>query len=530
MERHSLPPDSPLPDSAEGASAQAGQGPQHEPVNPDPEWSAAGVTRIVSAAPGEDSAVSDAPTPPSLPAPQQPAEATLGDFRLIRKLGEGAMASVFKAHQISFDRPVALKVLFKRSAGNPKLVERFYREARVAGRLDHPNIVHGYEVGEANGWHYFAMEYVSGQSLQKVLGRVGRFAVGDALYVVLRAARGLEYAHEQGLVHRDVKPDNILITRTGEVKVADLGMVKMVEQDLGLTQTGHAVGTPWYMPLEQAKNSKDTDHRCDIYALGCVLYALLTGLPPFHGPSLVDVIQAKELGSFPPARQANAEVTERLDLIIAKMTAKQARHRYQSCGEVIRDLEGLELANEALSFLAPRTQQPAPGSDPALTIPAGPPPDLSSLPTGPAASRAVATERERQTDSDVWYVRYKTPEGQPVVRKLTTEQVRELIEQEDFDPTARASHDPKEGFRYLATYREFKSAMLVRVTRQGADRATESYRKLYKEIEEEDERQRQRPEEEARAQAHYRVKMGLQVAGVVGALVGFYLLVRLIFG
>src|SRR6202043_2418806 len=112
------------------------------------------------------------------------------------------------------------------------------------------------------------------------------------------------YAHELEVIHRDVKPDNVLITRQGEVKLADLGMVKMLDEDMSLTQTGHAVGTPWYMPLEQARNAKDTDGRCDIYALGCTLYACLTGQPPFVGRTIVDVIQAKERGSFAPARQA----------------------------------------------------------------------------------------------------------------------------------------------------------------------------------------------------------------------------------
>src|SRR5207244_4368004 len=121
----------------------------------------------------------------------------LGDFQLLKKLGEGAMARVYKARQLSFQRDVALKLLYKHVADNAKLVERFYREARVAGKLDHPNIVRGYEVGQENGWHYFAMEYVPGKSLQKVLDALGKLSVGDSLYIILRTAGALQYAHEQ---------------------------------------------------------------------------------------------------------------------------------------------------------------------------------------------------------------------------------------------------------------------------------------------------------------------------------------------
>ncbi len=304
---------------------------------------------------------SPAPDPNSLSKPE-PGEASpsrsrrtrsqLGDYILLRSIGTGAMGEVFKARELSTQRNVALKVLFKHVATNPKFLERFYREARLAGLLDHPNLVRGFSVNEDHGWHYFAMEYISGQSLQKWLKKLGHLSLGDALHITMRCAQALQYAHEQALVHRDIKPDNILITRRGgETKLADLGMVKQLDADIDLTQTGHAVGTPWYMPMEQAKNAKNTDCRCDIYALGCVFYACLTGQPPFVGRTLVEVIEAKEKGTFPPARQFNREVPESVDRIIAKMTAKLPRFRYQDCTEIIADLEGLGLANAHLSFV-----------------------------------------------------------------------------------------------------------------------------------------------------------------------------------
>lgn len=218
------------------------------------DWAALGSTRVLAGADSKDT--ENAPEE-QLPAggegPNQRADNTLGDYRLLKKLGEGAMGEVYRARQLNYPREVAVKVLFKHIASNPKLVERFYREARATGRLDHPNIVQGYEVGEDHGCHFFAMEFVDGESLQKILQRQGRLAVGDAVHIIQRRAAGLQHAHEHGVIHRDVKPDNILITRQGVVKIADLGMVKQLDEDMSLTQTGHAVGTPWYMPLEQAQ-------------------------------------------------------------------------------------------------------------------------------------------------------------------------------------------------------------------------------------------------------------------------------------
>ncbi|HWY87101.1 MAG TPA: serine/threonine-protein kinase, partial [Gemmataceae bacterium] len=166
----------------------------------------------------------------------------LGDFELLNKLGEGAMGVVWKARQISFDRIVALKVLFPHVASNKKLVKRLEREGHVMFHLEHPNIISAYAVDEAEGQHYVAMEYVDGDTLQQWLYRLDRFSVADAVAITLACAHALEYAHKEGMVHRDIKPDNVLIARQGIVKVADLGMVKTVAEDMSLTQTGHAVG------------------------------------------------------------------------------------------------------------------------------------------------------------------------------------------------------------------------------------------------------------------------------------------------
>jgi serine/threonine protein kinase len=468
------------------------------------------VTRVVEITPFETERrpLLDAPTASSILPSLEGDGLTLEDFRLLVKIGEGAMGAVYKGRQLSLDREVAVKVLFKHVARNAKLVERFYREARVTGQLDHPNIVQGFGVGEDKGWHYFAMEYVDGDSLQEWLTRLGNLSVPDALNVTLVCAGALQYAHDAKLVHRDIKPANILITRQGQVKLADLGMVKLRDEDMGLTQTGHGVGTPWYMPLEQARNAKETDCRCDIYALGCMLYCMLTGQPPFTQPTLVEVIQAKEIGTFPPARQTNAEVPERLDLIIAKMVHKHARYRYASCTELIKDLESLGLASKRLGFLAPQTE---PAARPAAGLSTKVPP-----PKTPPGVRPAPVPAQEEA-ADVWYVRYRISGGRLVQRKMTTAQVRAMIEAPDFDQEATASRT-KEGFRALATYREFEPAVLGRVSKTGLDQQTTKYRAMYKKIEEEDRQRRRVEDDSATSTATYWGSIFLRVALAAGAV------------
>ena len=463
------------PRSFAGEGSRPGDAGTPPPSNDSDEhsWEELGSTRIVEH--------SSTPTPVETPSTQTLAPVKtrtldapvggepirLGDFELERKIGEGAMGEVWLARQIGFDRPVALKVLFPHIGNNPKLVARLQREADAMFQLDHPNIVQSYAVGDHEGRHFIALEYVDGHSMQKWLSNLGRLTIGDAIHIVLACARALDYAHKQGMVHRDIKPDNILITTQGAIKVADFGMVKTEDNDLGLTQTGHAVGTPWYMPLEQARNAKDTDGRSDIYALGCMLYCFITGLPPFAGKTLLEVIQAKELGTFPPARQVNAEVPERLDLIIIKMTAKHPKYRYQSCADVIKDLESLHAASARLSFLdqAARLQESGPSAKP-----------LSSHDDPRPAAIVV--------DPHTWFVRVKDGDGKTAVKKMTTEQVQAMIEADMLQPNAKASHDPRLGFRALATYKEFQGQAFVKASRQSADQRAVRYRTLYKKIEE----------------------------------------------
>ena len=281
-----------------------------------------------------------------------PETVALEDFQILKKLGSGTMGNVYLAHQTSLDRDVALKVLAQALVEKRSFVERFSREEAVLASLDHPNIVRLLGVGGEHGCHYYSMEYVNGFTLRTLReGLGGRMSAGDALHIALKCAAGLGHAHSRGIVHRDVKPENVMIDRLGEVRITDLGLAKPVgNQDVGLTESGAAVGTPRYMAPEQARSGKRADAHSDIYALGCTLYQLLTGRLPFDSDNSADLLQAKDRGFFPPARRIARDLPPRLDLMIDKMLAKDPRHRYQTCEELTRDLLSLNAARDHLSF------------------------------------------------------------------------------------------------------------------------------------------------------------------------------------
>jgi uncharacterized protein YbaR (Trm112 family) len=334
---------------------------------PSPRPTAVRDTGVASAAdstkfPGRPAASPEGSNPPAgeTARRQSSTVSTLDDFEILRKLGAGGMGVVYLARQRSNDRQIALKVLSRALASQTDYVKRFYREAAVLSRLHHPNIVEFAGVGEDKGLHYFAMEFIDGFSLAALLERRGgRLAVCDALYIALAAARALAYAHERNVIHRDVKPANIMVSRLGHIKLTDLGLARPLDEDLALTNNGASIGTPHYMAPEQAHNAELADARSDVYGLGGVLYHMLTGEVPFSGESVVSVMLAKERGVFTSARHRNHTVPDRLDLIIDKMLAKDLRYRSQNCFEAVRDLESLGLAGEHLSFNPLHTVGPA---------------------------------------------------------------------------------------------------------------------------------------------------------------------------
>lgn len=456
------------PGSADGHSAQA-----HEPTKGPEGKTIAGQQAEAAKQTGKEQKIT-----------------ALGDFRLLKKLGEGGMGAVYKAHQISLDREVAIKVLSKHLAANPDFVERFQREARIMAKLDHPNILRCYNVGEEHGWRYFAMEFVDGGSMQGVLDKYGKLSVGDALHVAIDCARGLQHAHEQNMIHRDIKPDNILLTKKGVVKVADMGLAKAHGENVSVTRTGTGAGTPVYMSPEQARDAKHVDHRTDIYSLGCMLYTFLTGKPPFAGDTYVELFEAKEKAKFEPVRKHNDEVPERLSLMIDKMLAKDAKLRYQTCAELIKDLEGLDLANLTLSFLETEgeanTKAAAAAGNLGQTKPAvsstkftGTRPD-----TGPGGKGAP----QAKPGSDLWDLSYRNSKGKLIKKRMSIAQVRELIKDENFDLKAQAKRVDGGSFRALATYQEFEGSLRGKIAKDRADRRTTQFQNIYKKLEQEEEK------------------------------------------
>ncbi len=267
---------------------------------------------------------------------------TLGNYHIQDELGKGGMGVVYKARHRVMKREVALKVLPAAVAKDSNLVERFHREVEAAARLNHPHVVAAYDADEAKGTHFFCMELVEGSDLSSYVKKRGVLPVSKAVDCTLQAARGLKYAHERGITHRDIKPGNLLLDKTGVVKVLDMGLAR-IEGEVGeqaqLTSTGAVMGTVDYMAPEQAVNTKDADARSDIYSLGITLWFLLTGKPAYEGTSLMARMLAHRDAPVPSLRAARQEVSEELNAVFHKMIAKNREDRYQSMGEVVTALE-----------------------------------------------------------------------------------------------------------------------------------------------------------------------------------------------
>ncbi len=263
-------------------------------------------------------------------------------YRLIERLGRGGMGSVYKALQVSMDRLVALKVLKASLTQDEQQVARLRREAQYVGKLQHPNIVRGLDFGFSGGFHYFAMEYVEGESVKQVLDSRGPMKEKDALRVVREVALALEHAHAEGIVHRDIKPGNILLGKDGSVKLTDYGLAKGPLEDMRLTQSGVTVGTPQYISPEQARGPSDVDIRTDIYSLGATLYHMVTGRPPYEGETLAHLIQQVLYEPYAPPRTLRRNLSPDTAFLIEKMLARRPRHRYQSPRELLADLGKIE--------------------------------------------------------------------------------------------------------------------------------------------------------------------------------------------
>ncbi len=314
----------------------------------------------------------------------EPITLEIPGYDILERIGLGGMGTVFRARQISMDRVVALKVLNESYGKDQQFIERFIREARAAGRLSHPNVIHVHDVSEENGVHYFSMEYVDGTTVKRLLKRRGKMEVDKALDITLQTAKALEYAHENNIIHRDIKPDNLMLTKDGVVKVADLGIAKTLHDASESGQSRRVFGTPHYMAPEQALG-KEIDARADVYGLGATFYHMLTGSTPFQGNTVTDILKAHIQTPLPPIREKAPDVPGSVVAIVERMMAKTTDGRYADMGKTIEALEEVTAEREAEAEGAPA------GDSPAGTTPPG----VKGAAKDAAAKQAGAKKRER---------------------------------------------------------------------------------------------------------------------------------------
>jgi serine/threonine-protein kinase len=405
----------------------------------------------------------------TLPAPSVHELRTLGEFRILRRLGEGGMGSVYLGYHEKHGGKVAIKVLADHLASNQSYVDRFHREARSVAQLDHPNIVKSITASQdkATGKQYLVLEFVDGPSAHSLLDRFGRLSVGDAVHITLDVARALEHAHSRNIVHRDIKPDNILLTQSGVAKLSDLGLAKRTDEASHLTAARQSFGTPYYMPYEQAMNAKYADARSDIFALGATLYHLLTGEVPFPGTSHLEIVEKKDVGTFVPVRAISPEVPEALERILTRMLARDPSERYQTASELIVELERSNLTAAVPSFVDPDLALQDPLVRARLTAPAEPTRlDLDAQKNDTAGRSA--------SNPNVWYLRFRNEEGRWIKARATTQQIVQRLREGRISRAVEAGHQPQGEFRPLAAYTEFRESARVALKRPNKKRPAQN--------------------------------------------------------
>jgi serine/threonine protein kinase len=346
---------------------------------------------------------------------------TVGNYDLLEKLAEGGMGTVYRARHRDTGAVVAIKVMPSHMAGNPVLVKRFEQEFHAAQRLDHPNIVRALDFGETGGVPFLVMEFVEGESLGQKIQREGRLPETEAIRIIAQVAQGLHRAHKMNLVHRDIKPDNVMVMPDGTAKLCDLGLVKELEADLNLTRTGRGLGTPHFMAPEQFRNAKNADMRCDIYALGATLYMTVTGELPFKSSGPLDAWMKKMHNDLLPPRKVVPSLSERIDWAIRRAMSADPEQRPTSCREFVEDLTGRSTRK------------------------------LPSAGETPAGS------------NDVWYLVYKDEEGTTHTVKGSVGAIRRSLKDGLLGDASnvRASRTKTGPFENLRSYPEFRDLVVA---------------------------------------------------------------------
>ena len=275
-------------------------------------------------------------------------------YRIMRKLGAGAMATVFLAEQVSLDRLVAIKVLPKKFSEDKDFITRFYKEGQAAASLNHPNIVQAIDVGNSGDHHYFVMEYVEGDTVYDRIVKEKRMAERDVVDILRQTTRALIHAHEKGLIHRDIKPKNLMLTKGGQVKLADLGLARSVDDvEAAKKEAGRAYGTPYYISPEQIRGRMDIGPQAEIYGLGATAYHMVTGQVPFSGKNPSEVMHRHLKTPLQPPDELNNTLSANFCHVVEMMLAKSLDDRYQTADDLLEDLELLH-RGEAPHFAKPK--------------------------------------------------------------------------------------------------------------------------------------------------------------------------------
>lgn len=343
---------------------------------------------------------------------------TIGQYELLEKIAEGGMGAVYKARNNTNDEIVAIKIVPPHLAKNTVLLKRFEKEYNAASLLNHTNIVRALDFGFDGESPYLVMEFVDGETLGDRLEREGKLPEVEAIKIIAQVAQGLHKAHKQGMIHRDVKPDNILITPDGVAKLADLGLVKELETDLNLTRTGRGLGTPHFMAPEQFRNAKNADVRCDIYSLGATLYMMVTGELPFKSLGPLEAWMKKIENKITPPIEIDPTISERIDWAIRRAMAAEADDRPSSCREFIEDLTG-------------------------------------------HSTKRLQTARP-STSNDIWYLRYRDDDDVVNIVKGSKSSVRQSLRDGILGDASnvRASRDKNGPFEPLKNHPEFRDIVL----------------------------------------------------------------------
>ena len=361
----------------------------------------------------------------------------LGNYDIVSKIADGGMGTVFKAKHRTTGEVVAIKVIAPTTTKNPILLKRFKQEFDAAKQLDHPNVVRAIDFCGTGPNPFLVMEYVDGESFGQRIERQGKFPEAEAVRLISQVCEGLQRAHKQGLVHRDVKPDNILVNKDGVAKLTDMGLVKDVEGDLNLTKTGRGLGTPHFMAPEQFRNAKTVDVRGDIYALGATLYAMVTGVVPFENASPLDCWMKKIRNEFPPPKELNPALSDRVDWAIRRAMSAEPDRRPSSCREFLEDLTGQSRVT----------------------------PTRAGSPPAPAAAAAA------------WYMVYKDEAGTTHTVKGSTEGIRNALQNQLLgDAAAIVVSRTKTGqFSPLTNVPEFRDLVVnpAPLPQSGAPRPTD---------------------------------------------------------